>query len=140
MDVYQKSLIISFTLRCSSFETLLFNVFQNAMPLKLWGQTHDFCVFLLKCDFSQCNWRAKQTRMYMSMFLFVEKLKSILSILNLKVEINTPCSVGNQKSILQASNSKSQNNSVASRLPTTFLGAQLYKYIPHIISREREMR
>jgi hypothetical protein len=45
-----------------------------------------------------------------------------------------------KKSILQASNSKSQNNSVASRLPTIFLGAQLYKYIPHIISREREMR
>jgi hypothetical protein len=110
------------------------------MLLKLWGQTHDFYVFLLKRDFSPCNWGAKQTRTYMSMFLFVEKLKSILSILNLKVEINTPCSVGNQKSILQASNSKSQNNSVASRLPTIFLGAQLYKYIPHIISREREMR
>jgi hypothetical protein len=68
-------------LRYSSFETLLFNVFQNAMPLKLWGQTHNFCVFLLKRDFSPCNWGAKQTRTYMSMFLFVENLfyKSFLN-------------------------------------------------------------
>ena len=46
---------------CFSFETLFFNVFFKTPAFKIMGPNTDFHVFLLKCDFSACNWRAKQT-------------------------------------------------------------------------------